>query len=305
MSESESIKYLDKTGLAYFWDKIKAAFVKKEAGKGLSSNDYTSAEKTKLEGLPTGANVLTTSDKGAANGVCPLDANGKVLGTYLPAMDAEIYVVSVQTDGSFLNPTANASELAAIHTKYDDGVLCYLKIRAQGMYNDYYVPMYSHYISDTECEFLMIVNGEFVVYSVVDNMIMAEEAPLMPGMTDHIIASGTDSNGWAYRKYASGISECWGRFTYANISFTQYHAGEGFFSTSELPQENYPTGLFIAAPCETDEIIDSSANGWLASGGGGNTAAKTQSELRIARFTDLTEPGTYTISRHATGRWKN
>lgn len=42
---------LNGEGLTYFWGKIKAAFVAKETGKGLSTNDYTTAEKTKLEGL--------------------------------------------------------------------------------------------------------------------------------------------------------------------------------------------------------------------------------------------------------------
>lgn len=55
--------YLDKTGLALLWEKIKnqlSGKVDKEAGKGLSSNDYTSDEKTKLSGIETGAqaNVL-------------------------------------------------------------------------------------------------------------------------------------------------------------------------------------------------------------------------------------------------------
>lgn len=55
--------YLDKTGLALLWEKIKnqlSGKVDKENGKGLSSNDYTSAEKTKLAGVETGAqaNVL-------------------------------------------------------------------------------------------------------------------------------------------------------------------------------------------------------------------------------------------------------
>lgn len=44
-------KYLDDNGLLYFWQKIKNAFVSKETGKGLSTNDYTTAEKNKLAGL--------------------------------------------------------------------------------------------------------------------------------------------------------------------------------------------------------------------------------------------------------------
>ena len=43
-------KYLDNDGLIYLWSKIKNLFsgkVDKEAGKGLSTNDYTTAEKSK------------------------------------------------------------------------------------------------------------------------------------------------------------------------------------------------------------------------------------------------------------------
>lgn len=52
-------KFLDKSGLTYFWSKLKILFsgkVDKETGKGLSTNDYTTSEKTKLAGIETGAN---------------------------------------------------------------------------------------------------------------------------------------------------------------------------------------------------------------------------------------------------------
>ena len=52
--------FLDKDGLAYLWLKIKSALSGKvdvETGKGLSSNDYTSAEKTKLANIEAGAQV--------------------------------------------------------------------------------------------------------------------------------------------------------------------------------------------------------------------------------------------------------
>ena len=47
-------KYLDSDGLLYLWSKIKTLFtgkVDKVEGKGLSTNDYTTAEKNKLAGL--------------------------------------------------------------------------------------------------------------------------------------------------------------------------------------------------------------------------------------------------------------
>lgn len=50
-------KFLDNlTGLPTLWAKIKELFVAKESGKGLSSNDYTSDEKSKLAGITPGAN---------------------------------------------------------------------------------------------------------------------------------------------------------------------------------------------------------------------------------------------------------
>lgn len=47
-------KYLDSNGLLYLWGKIKALVggkVDKVEGKGLSANDFTTAEKEKLAGL--------------------------------------------------------------------------------------------------------------------------------------------------------------------------------------------------------------------------------------------------------------
>lgn len=51
--------WLDYDGLLYFWQKIKAKLndkVDKVEGKGLSSNDFTAAEKNKLDGIAANAN---------------------------------------------------------------------------------------------------------------------------------------------------------------------------------------------------------------------------------------------------------
>lgn len=58
-------KFLDTSGLTYLWGKIKAALNNKvdvEAGKGLSTEDYTTAEKNKLSGIATGAEVNVQPD---------------------------------------------------------------------------------------------------------------------------------------------------------------------------------------------------------------------------------------------------
>lgn len=51
----ESNEFLSKTGLQYFFGRLKTIFVQQESGKGLSTNDYTTAEKTKLGGIEEGA----------------------------------------------------------------------------------------------------------------------------------------------------------------------------------------------------------------------------------------------------------
>lgn len=55
-------KFLDENGLLYLWQKIVNKFVTKETGKGLSTNDYTTDEKTKLSGIEAGANKTTVTD---------------------------------------------------------------------------------------------------------------------------------------------------------------------------------------------------------------------------------------------------
>ena len=69
-------KYLDNDGLLYLWQKIKNVFATKDAlndkvdkvtGKGLSTNDYTTAEKTKLNGIAAGAQV-NVLEKVSVNG---------------------------------------------------------------------------------------------------------------------------------------------------------------------------------------------------------------------------------------------
>lgn len=55
------MKFLDLNGLTTLWANIKKTFVAKESGKGLSTNDYTTAEKQKLSGIASNAeaNVIT------------------------------------------------------------------------------------------------------------------------------------------------------------------------------------------------------------------------------------------------------
>lgn len=74
-------KFLDDQGLLYFWQKIINKFVQKETGKGLSTNDYTTDEKTKLSGIAEGANKTIITDNLTSTSITEAlsAAQGKVL----------------------------------------------------------------------------------------------------------------------------------------------------------------------------------------------------------------------------------
>lgn len=71
-------KFLDSNGLKLVWDKVKELLGKKvdvETGKGLSTNDYTTEEKTKLAGLSNYTHPGASGSKHIPSG----GADGQVL----------------------------------------------------------------------------------------------------------------------------------------------------------------------------------------------------------------------------------
>jgi len=120
-------KYLDSNGVLYLWSKIKAKFVAKENGKGLSTNDYTTAEKEKLAGVASGANnySLPTASADTLGGVkigenLTIDGTGTlsaIQGSY------ELPTASTTTKGGIkigANLTMNGEVLNATDTTYNE-----------------------------------------------------------------------------------------------------------------------------------------------------------------------------------------
>lgn len=68
-------RFLDSTGLAYFWGRLKAYFVHQETGKGLSTNDLTNELKRNYDDAVTKANALTTAGA-EANKINTIKVNG-------------------------------------------------------------------------------------------------------------------------------------------------------------------------------------------------------------------------------------
>lgn len=85
--------FLDKNGLLYLWQKITNKFVAKESGKGLSTNDFTTELKTKLDAIEAGAQKNVKPDWNAASGTA-----GEILNK--PAIPTK--TSQLQNDSNFI-----------------------------------------------------------------------------------------------------------------------------------------------------------------------------------------------------------
>ncbi len=116
-------KYLGSNSLLYLLTLIKTkldAKVDKETGKGLSTNDYTTAEKTKLAGIETGANkyTLPTAAKNTLGGVkTTSDVTSATGYTATPIISGVPYYKD--TTYSAATTSANGLMSAADKTKLD------------------------------------------------------------------------------------------------------------------------------------------------------------------------------------------
>lgn len=103
--------------------------------------------------------------------------------------------------------------------------------------------------------------------AIQDELIRVGGAGTSP-VADYVVAQGT-SGIWTYRKWNSGISECWNTSTLTTTGtfWADIMGGHGFYVSY-----NFPSGLFISSPV-------TSGNGRTGSGGGFSFAAYHQQSL--------------------------
>lgn len=99
-------KLIDSTILNYFKQQLDKLFVKQESGKGLSTNDYTTTEKTKLEAIESGAQV---------NVIESVNVNGTALSVTSKAVN-----VTVPTKTSQLTNDSTYVKKSEIPTKVSE-----------------------------------------------------------------------------------------------------------------------------------------------------------------------------------------
>ena len=118
---------------------------------------------------------------------------------------------------------------------------------------------------------------------------------------DYVVETGT-SGIWTYRKWNSGIAECWGIYTMASSCTLAW--GTLFYSNKTCSRINYPF-TFTSRPQETVSLRLDSYSGWIyadSEGKGMNTTTQTA----VYGFLRPTSMGETTIRYEFTviGRWK-
>ena len=180
--------------------------VDKVDGMGLSSNDYTDAEKTKLSGIASGANKY----------VHPTHS----------AHESGLYKITVDTFGHVsAADSVSKDDLVALGIPAQDTTYGVATADTDGLLSAEDKQKYDEY------------DGR--ISAIVGNF----EDPV-----DYIIEQGK-SGSWTYRKWNSGVSECWGTLsgTLAPTGNASGLSGLSVFSGSVA----FPTDLFVDIPSVT------------------------------------------------------
>ena len=115
---------------------------------------------------------------------------------------------------------------------------------------------------------------------------------------DYIVEQGT-SGIWTYRKWNSGIAECWGNSgDYGNVSISSAW-GSIYDSETDVGSIAYPSNLFLSTPTflvtgQNAPIIS------VETGGGSSTQTPRLYLVRPAQGTAVNP----ILSLYARGKWK-
>lgn len=115
-------------------------------------------------------------------------------------------------------------------------------------------------------------------------------------ITDYIVEQGT-SGIWTYRKWNSGVAECWGVELKSTAISSSWN---GLYYSSELGT-NFPTDFFVDAPTTVSIYVSSALSVWVY-----NSATFTKDTIKyyLIRPAQVTTGNNFNVRFYAIGRWK-
>lgn len=138
-------------------------------------------------------------------------------------------------------------------------------------------------------------------YNLTHTWQQVDDSAELAVQTDDFIVEQGESGIWTYRKWNSGIAECWGRHSFQSKVESTW--GELFESDSQ--SVSYPSGLFKSG---NTPIVTATGTGttWSCmletSGRGSNTTTPTFYAVRAAAISSAAVE--FNINIKAVGLWK-
>ena len=125
------------------------------------------------------------------------------------------------------------------------------------------------------------------------NILTSKNAP------DYVIAQGSSGN-WRWRKWNSGVAECWQRYGFAAPEMVE--AGAIYYANQVVGGFAYPFS-FVYKPMEVVSA-DSTVGGWFACAQGSPTNTLTESGYYVFTAPLKRVSADVALSIHVMGRWK-
>lgn len=109
-SDHQYVENISYDTVATLRAEISRDFVHKDGDKVLSDNNFSDTYMNKLDDIPAPSNILTKANKGAANGVAPLNGSALIDSTYLPSYVDDV-VEGYLYNGSFYRDSSHTQRI--------------------------------------------------------------------------------------------------------------------------------------------------------------------------------------------------
>ena len=125
--------------------------------------------------------------------------------------------------------------------------------------------------------------------------------PMCSGNGDVVVEQG-ESNGWTYRKWDSGVAECWKILEHSTTVAT---AWGGLYVGNATARQNYPFA-FISKPVEVVSLTSGGSMGFIypEKDGHGVNGGYASARYNVCSLSSITSAATYYFNFHVMGRWK-
>ena len=122
-----------------------------------------------------------------------------------------------------------------------------------------------------------------------------------PEVADYIVEQGTQGD-WTYRKWNSGVAECWGHKTFHTD--VEYLLGQGVYRSGVLTQA-LPVGLFTSIANSNLEVIRNKSVAYMGRMSKVDTSTIEFYVLRIDGTASEGNDTTFSCNFSIKGRWKD